>query len=366
MSVPAFSKSQVEPRTKSASLPEPWLQDWPADGLEVLNRCPLCRSSRRTICHDSLVDSCFRVSPGRWKLWRCTSCYAAYLDPRPTAATIHMAYSSYYTHTATYAPAPGTVQRIRRRLSDGYANRRYGCMRSSGSRWGPVAAQIVPLIAWIADREFRHLPAPTGSTRRLLDVGCGNGEFLSNAMTCGWQVLGLEPDPKAAEAAQKRGVPVHIGGLDSLDGEAELFDVISMSHVVEHLHDPIQALHDCRRLLRPGGSLWLETPNIDSLGHTVFGRSWRGVEAPRHLVLFSPPALQSALDAAGFVALKNMRSPSPRRWVFERSLAIAEARLPDDVEPLPWALQRQATWADWGESVDSTCREFLTVVASRG
>lgn len=277
-----------------------------------------------------------------------------------------MAYSSYYTHTATYAPTPGAVQRIRRRLSDGYANTRYGCMRSSGSRWGPFAARIVPLIAWIADREFRHLPAPTGSTRRLLDVGCGNGEFLSNAMACGWQVLGLEPDPKAAAAAQQRGVPVHIGGLASLDSETEVFDVITMSHVVEHLHDPIQALHDCRRLLRPGGSLWLETPNIDSLGHRVFGRSWRGVEAPRHLVLFSPQSLQRALDLAGFVSLKNMRSPSPRRWVFERSLAIAEARLPDDVEPLPWALQRQATWADWGESVDSTCREFLTVVASRG
>lgn len=366
MSIPAFSEDEVKSRTTSISLPEPWLQDWLTDGLEVVEKCPICSSSQRTMCHDSLVDNCFRVSPGRWQLWRCATCCAAYLDPRPTAATIHTAYSSYYTHTASYAPIPSALQQIRRRLSDGYANRRYGCMRSSGSRWGVFAARMVPLIAWIADREFRHLPAPTGSPRRLLDVGCGNGEFLSNAMTCGWQVLGLEPDPKAAAAAQQRGVPVHIGGLERFDGKAELFDVISMSHVIEHLHDPVQALRDCRRLLRPGGRLWLETPNINSLGHKVFGRNWRGLEAPRHLVLFSPQSLQWALDAAGFTAPKSVRSPSPRRWIFERSLAIADARLPDDVGPLPWALRRQAAWADWGEPVDSACREFLTVVAYRG
>lgn len=362
---PANSASKANPPTESASLPAPWIHDWPSNGIEVVNKCPLCGSDARTLLYDALVDQCFRVSPGRWRLWRCASCSAAYLSPRPTADTIHAAYSTYYTHAEPPAPGPNALQRIRRKLSDGYANQRYGCKRDPESRWGPVVARVVPLIAWIADREFRHLPTPTGFERSLLDVGCGDGGFLANARTCGWDVLGLEPDPKAAAIAQQRGVPVRIGGLESLAGEVEAFDVITLSHVIEHLHDPVQALRDCRRLLRPGGQLWLETPNVDSLSHQIFGRSWRGLEAPRHLVLFSPRSLRLALAAAGFGAPTAMRSPSPRLWMFEHSLAIANELQVGRVVPLPRELRRRVVVADLLESVQSPSLEFLTVVSRR-
>jgi len=362
-----LSDSTASGNTPSAAppLPDPWVRAWPADGIEAVEVCPLCGDASRTKWHEGLVDSSFRVSPGRWRLWRCIGCTAAYLDPRPTAATIHAAYASYYTHTPAAAPPANIAQRIQQWLSNGYAKRRYGSRRVPAAHWGAVAARLVPLIGKIADREFRHLPATTGQTRSVLDVGCGDGGFLAEACACGWKVLGLEPDPKAAAIAKRRGVPVHLGGLECLNGQAQAFDVITLSHVIEHVPDPVQTLRDCWRLLKSGGQLWLETPNVNSLGHQVFGPNWRGLEAPRHLVLFSPAALQRALSVAGFTASRVMPSPSARRWIFKRSLAIAQGRLPDDVRPLPVRLRRQVAWADLCERPGSPRREFLTVVAVR-
>jgi 2-polyprenyl-3-methyl-5-hydroxy-6-metoxy-1,4-benzoquinol methylase len=102
------------------------------------------------------------------------------------------------------------------------------------------------------------------------------------------------------------------GGIDALDGQAAIFDVITLSHVIEHVHDVGGTLRACHRLLKPGGRLWLETPNVAALGHKVFGVNWRGLEAPRHLVLFSAPALKQLLQDAGFVDHKELLSPSPR------------------------------------------------------
>jgi SAM-dependent methyltransferase len=200
--------------------------------------------------------------------------------------------------------------------------------------------------------------------RSLLDVGCGDGAFLAEARDCGWQVVGLEPDHRAAAVARQRGLEVRVGGLECLQAQTGAFDVITLSHVIEHLPRPVQALRDCRRLLKPGGQLWLETPNVDSLGHQVFGENWRGLEAPRHFVLFSPRALERALAAAGFGPPRSMPAPSPRRWIFERSLAISQGRLPDDVLPLPWSVLWRVMRADLRERPESRTREFLPVVAA--
>jgi SAM-dependent methyltransferase len=73
-----------------------------------------------------------------------------------------------------------------------------------------------------------------------------------------------------------------------------------MSHFVEHIHEPLQLLRECHRILTPGGRLLILTPNAASWGHRKFARCWRGLEPPRHLHLFSPPSLRRLLTLAGF------------------------------------------------------------------
>jgi SAM-dependent methyltransferase len=70
--------------------------------------------------------------------------------------------------------------------------------------------------------------------------------------------------------------------------------------VIEHLHDPLTMLLECRRVLKPGGTLVIATPNSASLGHRTFKSDWVSLDPPRHLVLFDPPTMRRLLDEAGF------------------------------------------------------------------
>src|SRR5208337_943273 len=184
-----------------------------------------------------------------------------------------------------------------------------------------------------------HLPKPRRG-QRLLDIGCGNGDFLVNAQEAGWFVSGLEPDPEAAAVARQRGLHVTMGTVDVLANEWNSFDAITLSHVIEHVHEPNLLLQAVRRLLKPGGVAYIDTPNIDSRGAHYFGKNWRGLEPPRHLVLFNPASLIALLSALGFEGIKIKRRTDVLQSMYQQSFSLAMAgRRPPDREPprLPWS-----------------------------
>ena len=158
------------------------------------------------------------------------------------------------------------------------------------SRFGPFRERIGSSVMWL-DASRRG---------RLLDVGCGSGQFLANMRDLGWEVMGVEPDPEAARVArEKLGLEVCQGTLAESEFPQDSFDVVTMSHVIEHVPDPLGLLKECKGILKPGGRLVLVTPNIESLGARVFGEFWRGWEPPRHLFLFSPRTLSRCVESAG-------------------------------------------------------------------
>jgi SAM-dependent methyltransferase len=115
----------------------------------------------------------------------------------------------------------------------------------------------------------------------------------------GWEVVGVEPDPEAARVAtEEHGLPVFTGALEEARLPASSFDAITLSHLIEHVPDPVATLMACARLLKRGGKLVALTPCVESLGHTVFRRSWFHLDPPRHLHLFSMRALIKAAKAA--------------------------------------------------------------------
>ncbi len=288
---------------------------WPEPYLEAVPICPICRDSRRQLLHSELVDRVFRVAPGRWTLWNCMGCGSAYLDPRPNVASIHMAYSNYYTHQAPPLKKPylelGPLRKCRRRLLNGYTNYRFGTRASPASSLGILLFLLLRKEREKIDGEFRHLPKPIRGKSKLLEVGFGRGTFLEKASSCGWIVFGVDTDEQVIAAALQRGFNVSRGGIEVFNDLSEEFDAIVMNHVIEHVHNPITVLERCYRLLRPGGSLYIETPNINSIGHRYFGSEWRDLDPPRHLVLFTPNSLRYALEAAGFscVAWKGRSNP---------------------------------------------------------
>jgi len=299
-------------------------QSWPSDGLESVSMCPVCESDRRELLHQGLTDRVFFCAPGEWSMYECGACASAYLDPRPTAESIGLAYLQYFTHDGVESAAPdGFMQKLRQRLANGYLNYRFGAQTYPASVLGVLVAGLMPNKRATIDAGMRNLPIAKAGAR-LLDMGCGNGAFLLRARNAGWEVVGVDFDAKAVEVARAQGLDVRLGGIDNLEPFVEQFDVITMSHVIEHVHHPLEVLRVCYKLLKPGGFLWLETPNIASEGHQLFGANWRGLEPPRHLVLFTLEAMRETLKKAGFVDMEVQAYRPLCAGIFSSSKAVAE------------------------------------------
>ena len=344
---------------------EPWHAPWPADELEQVPVCPVCGNSAREMYCEGLVDNVFFVAPGRWNLYRCSQCKNAYLDPRPNEASIGKAYEVYYTHggdTPRPAASASREQRLKQALVNGYLNTRYGTQRQPASKLGALLAGLLPRQKQKRDATFRYLPRPNAG-QTLLDVGCGNGDFLLNARDAGWDVVGIDSDPKAVDVARQRGLNARAGSIDLFAGQSSCFDAITLSHVLEHLHEPKRVVLAVHRLLRPGGVIFVDTPNINSQGAALWGKDWRGLEAPRHLVLFCVTGLVGLLQSAGFVSIEAKRRTAVRKPIYLASLRMQAGKSPYDRLPskLPLMMRMKLSCATTGADDD----EFLTFLARK-
>jgi len=204
---------------------------------------------------------------GEFAVRRCAGCGLEYLSPRPDRDSIGWYYTPTYEPCRPVAVGgrfPGLAERFERR-------------------------RVRALLALL----------PEG---RLLDVGCAEGRFLRVLAREGrFELHGGEPAAgPAARARERHGLDVATGTLESLRFPEGHFDAVTFWDVLEHLHDPADALARTRRLLKPGGLLAASLPVSDSLDRRIFGRSWIGYEIPRHLYFFSTATLTALLAGAGF------------------------------------------------------------------
>lgn len=140
-----------------------------------------------------------------------------------------------------------------------------------------------------------------GRSGLVLDVGCGGGLVLGMLSRHQVRGAGMDISPEAAGSAWKiNSVPTVCGTLDHSPIRASSCAVITMFHVVEHLHDPVAHLTAARLLLRKGGRLVLQVPNADSWQFHIFGRRWNGIDVPRHLINYRTRDLADLLVRCGF------------------------------------------------------------------
>lgn len=256
----------------------------------------------------------------------------------PLTEDIGNAYEGYYTHESRIAEGPKSfLKQVYHVVKRDYLVSRYGYRAASEkNEWNRLGwlLYLFPIRRSEVDDEVRHLSAYPGG--RLLDVGCGSGDWLLAMRELGWQVMGLDFDINAVMVATRRGLQVAHGSLEAQCYPDENFDAIILNHVIEHLPDPIATLAECRRILRRGGQLMLFTPNTASFGHQIFRETWRGLEPPRHLHLFSPSSMRTGLSRAGFSHFDVRTANSSYMWQYSVGLRTCRA---DAGQHLPTGLK---------------------------
>lgn len=335
---------------------------WSSDTVEEVSTCPVCGDSQGKILYRDLMDNLFFCAPGQWNIVQCENCLSGYLTPRPKPEFIGSAYEVYYTHGD--ASPKSRIGAIRLAMANGYRNYRYGGNAKPSTRLGIIIALLSPAHRAIIQRRMRHLPRSEPGDL-LLDVGCGSGDFMMMANSAGWETMGVDVDPKAIDIARKRDLNVRLGTIDCIDDMSGRFSGITLSHVLEHVHDPMHLLKTCKALIRPGGWLWVEVPNFDALGRKRFGRNWVGIDAPRHLTHFNLASLESMLNAAGFAHVAIQPYGDLCSSAYSSSAAIeAGAGILGKAGKRYYLKHRvSAFWDERRARRDSSVREFCTVKA---
>lgn len=233
--------------------------------MEKLDHCPLCHGDRFRpfkTCRDHTV------SGEDFDIVECAHCDFRFTNPRPRADEIGRYYES-----ENYTPHQDTSQDL---IDVLYRWVRLYTLRSKHH-----------LITSLVD-------APPS---RLLDFGCGTGEFLDLCRSKGWEVHGLEPDVDAQRAAEQNydlsvGAPERIQEMPS-----DHFDVITLWHVLEHVPHLSATIEELKRTLSSTGTLVVAVPNCTSLDAKFYGKHWAAYDVPRHLSHFRPSDMRRLFDA---------------------------------------------------------------------
>lgn len=248
-------------------------------------KCVLCGGGEFVVELESLSDNS-GCSNKRFNIVRCLNCSHRSIFPYPQPEDIEKFYpAQYYAHVKPRNTPKNQIKSFLKRQSHRGPAGKFSNDNDSGDKPG-LWAKLLAEPAYVDDG-------------KLLDVGCGNGEYLFFAQSCGWNVKGVEPDSDAVEAMQAAGLNVVCSTAEHLPFPAEEFNVVRSWHSLEHTYSPLAALSEIERVLKPNGHLLLSVPNYGCFQSRTLGKYWPPLEIPRHLHHFTDKSLNMALEKVG-------------------------------------------------------------------
>ncbi len=238
--------------------------------MEILTNCPVCNSGKTTpflTCKDHTV------SRETFEIVQCDSCSFKFTNPRPDENKLGEYYKSkeYISHS---------------NVKNGFINSAYQLVRKY------TLLKKLQLIS-----KYHR-------TGKILDIGCGTGEFLNICKKSKWDPIGIEPDVNARKMA------IVNYGLDVREEskikalENESFDIISMWHVLEHVAKLNERIEELKRLIKSNGTIIIAVPNCSSLDAEIYAENWAGYDLPRHLYHFIPKDMEFIFKNHGLEVFK--------------------------------------------------------------
>lgn len=234
--------------------------------MEKTSNCPVCNSTdfmKILQCKD------YTVSQENFQVVSCVSCNFKFTDPRPEENKIGDYYKSeeYISHSNT---------------NKGAINKMYQSVRQY------TLKQKLSLI-----NQYE-------SNKKLLDIGCGTGDFLKTCSNAGWDVSGIEPDSNARKIACEM-LSIKVGDeKELLKMKANSFGIISLWHVLEHVYHLNKRIEEIKYLLEENGKLIIAVPNNMSYDAEYYKEFWAAYDLPRHLYHFDPKSMEMLMKKHGF------------------------------------------------------------------
>ena len=152
--------------------------------------------------------------------------------------------------------------------------------------------------AQLAARLGAHLAG--GKTGKVIDVAAGAGRFLEHFQTLGWDCTATEFNEEMCQYLERKGFTAYRGGLFPEGAPEAQFDIVIFTEIIEHINNPQPVLERLNRLLRPGGTIYITTPNWNSIERRALKGDWGMLCWPEHITYWTPRHVDRALRQAGF------------------------------------------------------------------
>jgi len=261
--------------------------------------CPLCGRPEKTLLFKSRD---FLFSKEEFSVVRCTACGARYTDPRVKAGAISAYYPAGYCLYLAKAPARGRSSAPREFL---------------GRLFGNTDLRVLDTLR-------------KRGAGKVLEIGPGAGKLLFLLKDNGFDVTGVDTDEACVRAIGEAGVKCIQGDLGNVKDRlpANEFDAVILHHALEHLYSPAAALRDVSGLLKAGGTVLISLPDAGSWEAGLFGKYWKGLDLPRHIVHYDRATARKVLAEAGFDSIEITPAVFPSSFVESVGFFLFGGRLP--------------------------------------
>jgi len=239
------------------------------------------------VCDRDSADFLFKKSG--WNIVRCRNCGFIYVNPIPDRYDLY----KYYSSGIKINWRKENGHKLIENFQPEKVKTDFDQMRPSKGPRGRIWVRKQRLVRW-----NRYLP----QEGRFLDVGCAEGYLVMAAKKIGkWSCFGIDIQMNRLRYAHSYDpiLPLCIGADDQLCFKDETFDIITMTHLLEHTFDPLNTLMELSRILRRKGVLVVTVPNVAHPLARLRGEQWRRINPPVHLWYFSPQTLTKLMEKTG-------------------------------------------------------------------